>query len=277
MHMLFDFLVNQHLFLALARKDKTPMVQAMHLPPPIPDNGQWAHFLRNHDELDLGRLTDGQREAVYDAFAPEEGVRLYGRGIRRRLAPMLDGDPDRLRLVHSLLFTLPGTPVLRYGEEIDMGEDLSLPERNAVRATMQWSDDHDGGFSPAPPEMLPRPAIRDGEYGYETLSVEAQAGDPDSLLEWMKRAVRVRKACPELAHGEAVLLETDQPDVFAHACVLDGSAVAAIHNLADEERTVTVDVSGLDGDRAMAVLDERQAIEIEKGRVTLKLVRYGRR
>ena len=274
MHMLFNFLVNQHLFLALAREDRTPLVKALHMTPPIPADGQWAHFLRNHDELDLARLTDVQRGTVFDAFAPDEDMRLYERGIRRRLAPMLGGDPDRLRMVHSLLFTLPGTPVLRYGEEIGMGEDLSLEERNAVRTVMQWSNEENAGFSEAPAGELPRPAVSEGPFGYEGVNVEAQARDPDSLLSWMERAIRARKRNPEVGRGEFHVLETDHPSVFGHACTLETGTFLAIHNLSGKAVKCRVDLSGLEGETLVDQLlaPDAQPLEPE---LEVDLDRYG--
>ena len=274
MHMLFNFLVNQHLFLALAREDRTPLVKSLHMTPPIPADCQWAHFLRNHDELDLGRLTAVQREAIFDAFAPDEDMRLYGRGIRRRLAPMLQGDPDRLRLAHSLLLTLPGTTVLRYGDEIGMGDDLSLDERDAVRTTMQWSDAPNGGFSGASADALQRPTIDSGPYSYESVNVEAQTRDPESLLTWVERAIRARKENPEIGRGEMEILETDSSSVFAHACMLDGREFVAIHNLSGKDVTCRVDLSGTDGEELVNQLDmaERRPFEDQ---LEIELPRYG--
>ena len=244
MHMLFHFMLNQHLFLALARQRRDPLVQGLTLNPPIPDDGQWAVFLRNHDELDLG------------------------------LAPMLGGDQDRIRMASSLMLTLPGTPVIRYGQEIGMGDDLSLPERAAVRTSMQWSDGRNGGFSPADPDELPRPALEGGPYGYEAVKVQAQTRDPDSLLNWWERAIRIRKESPEFGHGELTVLETSDPAVFAHACRTGEGTVLAAHNLADRDVTVRVDVSGLEGERLMELLGERDRRPLEP-EVELELGRYG--
>jgi maltose alpha-D-glucosyltransferase/alpha-amylase len=144
MHMMFNFFVNQHAFYALASGDAGPLAKAIRATQPIPAYNQWASFLRNHDEVDLGRLTKKQRDLVYEKFGPEKHMQLYDRGIRRRLAPMLSGRPQ-LELAYSLMFSLPGTPVLRYGDEIGMGDDLKLPERNSVRTPMQWSEETAGG------------------------------------------------------------------------------------------------------------------------------------
>ena len=142
MHMMFNFQVNQHLFFALASADARPLVEAMEATKSRPATAQWGTFLRNHDELDLGRLEEGQRQQVFAAFGPDPKMQLYDRGIRRRLAPMLGGDRKRLELAYSLLFTLPGTPVIRYGDELGMGDNLDLPERNCARTPMQWSDEN---------------------------------------------------------------------------------------------------------------------------------------
>ncbi|HYC01645.1 MAG TPA: alpha-amylase family protein [Azospirillaceae bacterium] len=240
LHMMFNFWLNQRLFLAFVRHQAGPVAEALGDLPELPSIGQWANFLRNHDELDLGRLSDAEREEVFAAMAPEEEMRAYGRGIRRRLAPMLGNDRRRLELAYSLMFSLPGTPVIWYGEEIGMGEDLSLDERNAVRTPMQWSDDPNGGFSPAPPDRLVRPVLTGGEYGYERVNVEAQQRDPGSLLNWFERVARARRECPEFGRGAWRVLETGDPAVLALRCDWDGKAVLALHNFAAEERTATL-------------------------------------
>src|SRR5436190_20363861 len=201
MHMMFNFHVNQHLFYAMASADSRPLANALTDTKPRPATAQWGLFLRNHDELDLGRLTKAQQNAVFKAFGPDKCMQLYDRGIRRRLAPMLDGDRRRLELAYSLMFTLPGTPVIRYGEEIGMGDDLSLPERDAIRTPMQWSAGENGGFSTAPRRALVRPPIDTGPFGYEQVNVFDQQRDANSLLSWMERAVRTLRECPEFGNG----------------------------------------------------------------------------
>lgn len=269
-HMLFGFLRNQYLFLSLARKDAEPLVRCLTKLPGHPVSGQWANFLRNHDELDLGRLSTSEREDVYAAFAPEEGMRAYGRGIRRRLAPMLQGDQRRQELAYSLLFSLPGTPMLRAGDEIGMGEDLSLPERTSVRTPMQWSQEKNGGFSNASPEKLIRPVISGGDYGYEQVNVAAQQHAPDSLLSWVQRLIRVRKECPEIGRGESKTLEASEPSVFMHRCEWNGGAVLLMHNLADKPAAARVDskeqesecLIDLLGDESGACIERAQKIDI---------------
>ena len=177
MHMMFNFQVNQNLFAALASADTRPLIKAMKATKPRPATAQWGAFLRNHDELDLGRLSNQQREQVFAAFAPTPDMQLYNRGIRRRLAPMLDDDRRRLELAYSLLFTLPGTPVIRYGDELGMGDDLKLPERNCARTPMQWSNEPHGGFTQSDKPHVP--VISGGPYGYEHINAAIQRRHPE--------------------------------------------------------------------------------------------------
>ena len=199
-------------------------------------------FIRNHDELDLERLEDNEREEVYKAFAPDENMRIYGRGIRRRLAPMLSNNRKWIELAYSLLFSLPGTPVLRYGDEIGMGEDLSLPERNSVRTTMQWSTERHGGFSASQQEKIPVPVIKEGELRYDKVNVHDQMRSGNSLLNWMERAISVRKECAEFGWGNYELLDTGNPAVLAHGCFWKNGFAIAVHNLSDKECSVTLKV-----------------------------------
>lgn len=240
MHLLFNFLLNQYMFLALARKDANTLRDGLKTLPKIPEICQWLNFVRHHDELTLDRINESEQQEIFAAFAPEENMQLYGHGIRRRLAPMMGGNRCQIELVYSLLFTLPGIPLVRYGEEIGMGDDLSLEDRNSVRTVMQWSDEKNGGFSKAEPDQLTRPTIKGGEYGYEKVNVSSQQRDPNSLINWMERAIRVRKQCPEFGWGEWTILETDEPAVFAHCCEWQGKTVIALHNLADKPCRVSL-------------------------------------
>ena len=230
--MMFNFQVNQRLFQSLATGDATPLGRALEATRRRPPTAQWAHFLRNNDELDLGRLPATARRQVFDAFGAEPSMQLYRRGIRRRLSPMLNGDRRRLELAYSLLFTLPGTPVLRYGDELGMGDDLSLPERNAIRTPMQWDDEANGGFSAAPRPILP--AIADGPWSYHQINVAAQRRDPGSLLNWTERIIRMRKECPEIGWGHFDVIPVTPRGVLVLRYQWRDNALVAVHNLAPE-------------------------------------------
>jgi maltose alpha-D-glucosyltransferase/alpha-amylase len=239
LHMLYNFLLNNYLFLALAQRQSAPIQRALRLLPPIPQSCQWVNFLRNFDELDLERLTEEERAGVYEAFAPDPAMKIFDRGIRRRLAPMLK-DPRRIRTAYSLLFSLPGAPLFMYGDEIGMGDDLSSPGRDAVRTAMQWSSDSNAGFSTASAKSLTAPVIAKGSYGYLKINVADQSSDSESLLAWMKRLIRLRRQCPEWGAGACSLVDTDEPAVFAHRAEWQGSMLLALHNLADKPCTVRV-------------------------------------
>ena len=240
--MIFAFLLNQAIMLALARQDASPIVSTLHDLPALPRHAQWATFLRNHDEVDLGRLTPQERQEVFNAFGPDPEMQLYSRGIRRRLAPMLGGDRRRLELAYSLQFTMPGTPVIRYGDEIGMGENLDLPEREAIRTPMQWDDTPNAGFSRADPSQLPVPVIDSGPFGYQRVNVTDQRRDPNSLLAWFERILHTLRECEEIGVGEHVILDAGPPHVLVHRATADSGAMLFLHNLADRPCQVKVGV-----------------------------------
>jgi maltose alpha-D-glucosyltransferase/alpha-amylase len=275
MHMILNFQVNQAMFYAFASGDCRPLAKALMATRKRPAIGQWGIFLRTHDELDLGRLSDEQRQAVFHIFAPDEGMRLYGRGIRRRLAPMLGGDRRRIELAYSLLFTLPGTPVLRYGDEIGMGDDLSLPERQGVRTPMQWTADHHGGFSTADTTVLP--AVRDGPFGYQHVNVADQRRDLGSLLNCTERFIRTRKECMEFGWGEYQVLRTGSPHVLAVLATWRKNAVVAVHNFADEACEVAVAIPGAEHTPLTDLLLPEHCAPDNRGRHVLVLEPYGYR
>jgi len=226
-HMMFNFFVNQHLFYALATHDVGPLAKALEATREIPPTAQWAHFLRNHDELDLGRLTDEQRERVFARFAPDERMRLYGRGIRRRLAPML-GDREHEELAYSVLLSLPGAPVIRFGDELRMGDNLELEQREAVRTPMQWAGEPHGGFTAAEKPVMP--VIEQGVWSYEHVNVEEQRRDPGSFLSWMARMIHLRKECPEIGLGRWTLLDAGAENVLGLRFDWQGRSVVTLHN-----------------------------------------------
>jgi maltose alpha-D-glucosyltransferase / alpha-amylase len=240
LQMLFAFRLNQAVMLALARQEAGPIGRTLDELPDLSRHGQWATFLRNHDEVDLGRLTPEERQDVFAAFGPDPDMQLYHRGIRRRLAPMLDGDRRRLEMAYSLQFTMPGTPVIRYGDEIGMGENLALPERGAIRTPMQWDDTRNAGFSGADPSRLPVPVIDTGPYGYQQVNVTDQRRDPHSLLVWFERILHTLRECEEIGAGEHEILKVGPPHVLVHRATGDRGAVLFLHNLADRPCQVRV-------------------------------------
>jgi trehalose synthase len=243
LHMVLDFLGNQALFLALARGDAATLAGALRSMPELPEDASLGRFVRNHDELTLDKLSDSEREEVFARFGPDPAMQLYGRGLRRRLPTMLDGDQRAIRMVYSLAFSLPGTPVLFFGEEIGMGENLDVEGRMAVRTPMQWSAERHGGFSTVEdPARLRRP-LPSGPFGAEHVNVAAQRRDPGSLLSWFERLLRRRRECPELGFGTLELLETGEASVFAHRCDWEGATIVAVHELAGREVEVALPVS----------------------------------
>ena len=238
-HMLFDFMLNGRLMLALARGNPEVIIDALRDTPQLPVGGQWATFLRNHDEVDLSRLTAEQRNEVFAEFGPDESMQLYGRGIRRRLAPMLGGDRRRIELAYALQFSLRGTPVLRYGEEIGMGDDLTQDGRNAIRTPMQWSLDANGGFSSAPADQLVRPVISGGDYGFEKVNVTRQRQSPHSLLSWFERMIRTLREAPEVGSGSCTHVDVPAPTgLLVHRADDATGTMLFLHNLSPEDGVV---------------------------------------
>lgn len=272
MHMMFNFQVNQNLFYALASADTKPLAKAMQKTQERPASGQWGMFLRNHDELDLGRLTKSQRQKVFDAFGPNKEDQLYDRGIRRRLAPMLNGDRRRIELAYSLMFTLPGTPVLRYGDELGMGDDLSLPERNCCRTPMQWSTEPHGGFTKSEKPILP--VISGGPYGFEHLNAADQRRDIDSMLNWTERIIRMRKEVPEVGWGPFEVLDVGNDAVLAVRYDWRNNSVLFLHNFAHDPCEVEFS-AGLKDERGNLLVnllgpDHSRAAENGKHKVCLE-------
>jgi maltose alpha-D-glucosyltransferase/alpha-amylase len=274
LHMMFNFWVNQHLFYALASGEARPLAQALRATRRLPATAQWGQFLRNHDELDLGRLQEKQRAAVFEEFGPEARMQLYGRGLRRRLAPML-GDRLRLNLAYSLMFSLPGTPVLYYGEEIGMGENLRLRGRTAVRTPMQWSGDPNAGFSTA--DDLVNPVVQGGPYGYESLNAEAQQRDSDSLLRWMIRLIRLRTECPEIGWGEWRVVPTRSAHVLALFYRWRGNRLVCIHNFDAHPTDVRLDLGEDGGDPLASLIDDDMVAAGGRGAYRVSLPAYGYR
>jgi trehalose synthase len=273
--MQFDFIGMQKLYLSMARQDARPLAQALLDRPSVSPDCQWATFVRNHDELTLDKLSDDERQEVFDAFGPEPEMQVYGRGLTRRLPPMLDGDPRRVRMAYSLLYSLPGTPVLFYGEEIGMGENLAADGRMAVRTPMQWTAGKNGGFSTARPLRLPGPVV-EGGFSPEHVNVEAQRRDPDSLLAFVTLLVQRYRECPELGWGAFEVVDQPHASVLAHRCTWDEATLVALHNLGPEPLTVPIELAGEDEGTVLAdLLCDGEAVLDAKGRVEMALEGYG--
>ena len=276
--MQFDFIGMQNLYLSMARQDARPLARALRQRPAISGGSQWATFVRNHDELTLDKLSDSERDEVFAAFGPDPEMQLYGRGLRRRLPSMLDGDPRRIRMVYSLLFSLPGTPVLFYGEEIGMAENLDIPGRLAVRTPMQWTDQRNGGFSNAAPSRLRRP-LTGGAFGPEHVNVAAQRGDPDSLHAFIALLVKRYRESPELGWADFSVLDQPHRHVLAHECRWDDRRLVAVHNLSPASCTVSLTLEDCDTDHHLVdLLQDADAHQIDdRGRVELAMEGYGHR
>lgn len=229
-HMGFHFPVMPRLFMALKQGEATPIVEIMRRTPPIPENCQWCIFLRNHDELTLEMVTEKERQYMWQEYAPEFRMRL-NLGIRRRLAPLLDGDRRKLELLNSILFTLPGTPIIYYGDEIGMGDNIWLEDRNGVRTPMQWTDGPNAGFSEAPAKELYAPVVDDPVYGYQRVNVAAQRQGPDSLFHFFRRMIATRQEHPCFGRGSFELVETGQSAVLAYRRAYQEEQVLVLHNL----------------------------------------------
>lgn len=277
MHMMFNFQVNQNLFYALATSDAEPLVKALKVSRGRPATAQWGIFLRNHDELDLGRLTKEQRRGVFEAFGPEPGMQLYDRGIRRRLASMLESDRRRIELAYSLMFTLPGTPVVYYGDELGMGDDLLLPERKSVRTPMQWSTEPNGGFSKSEKPILP--VISGGPFGYEHVNAAQQHRDPNSLLNWIERIIKMRKEVPEVGWGDFEIIQTHDRSVLAIRYDWRNNSVLFVHNLGSKPREVSISagVAGDAGQLLVNLLSEDHSRADAGGKHCLLMDAYGYR
>ncbi|WP_420149191.1 alpha-amylase family protein [Spirosoma sp.] len=272
MQTMFNFFANQHLFYALATSETKLLRKALDDTKNIPPTAQWAHFLRNHDEIDLGRLSDTERSKVYEKFGPEPNMQLYNRGIRRRLAPML-GDRRLIDLSYSVLFSLPGMPVIRYGEEIGMGDDLNLKERLSVRTPMQWADAPNAGFSTTAKTV--RPIISQGPYSYTKVNVATQRSDSASLLNHVSRLARLRKQCPEIGWGKWELLDSGSEHVLAIRYNWQGRSLMMIHNFSPNPQQCQLTTDVKVGRKLVNLSDKSQKVLSPEGNYSGQLTGYG--
>src|SRR5918995_6163886 len=252
-HMAFHFPVMPRMYMALAREDRFPITDIMRQTPQIPEACQWAIFLRNHDELTLEMVTDSERDYLWQTYATDRRARL-NLGIRRRLAPLLERDRRRIELMNCLLFSMPGAPVIYYGDELGMGDNIRLGDRDGVRTPMQWSPDRNGGFSRADPAALALPTIMDALYGYEIINAEAQTRDVHSLLHWMRRTLAIRRMHGAFGRGSLRFLYPKNRKVLAYLRELDGEVILCVANVSRTPQAVELDLSEFNG-RLPAQLD----------------------
>jgi maltose alpha-D-glucosyltransferase/alpha-amylase len=240
-HMAFHFPVMPRMFMSVQLEDRKPIMDILQQTPAIPDQCQWCLFLRNHDELTLEMVTDIERDYMYDTYAGDKAMRL-NLGIRRRLAPLLDNDRRRIELMNGMLMSLPGTPIIYYGDEIGMGDNIHLGDRNGVRTPMQWDGGWDAGFSTADPENLYSPLILNPVYGYQAVNVYSQKRSSHSLLAWMKRLIRARKSTQVFGRGSIEFLHPGNHRVLAYVRQLNNETVLVVNNLSSSAQAVELDL-----------------------------------
>jgi len=245
-HMSFHFPIMPRMFMALRLEDRKPLIDIIERTPSIPDSCQWAIFLRNHDELTLEMVNDVERQYMWDEYAKDPRARI-NLGIRRRLAPLMEGDRRRVQLMSGLLMALPGSPIVYYGDEIGMGDNVYLGDRNGVRTPMQWNSGINAGFSTADPERLWLPLVSNALYGYQAVNVESQQRNPTSLLNWMRRLIAVRRQSRVFGRGSIEFLKPDNHRVLAFTRTLGRETVLAVNNLSGTAQAVELDLSALAG------------------------------
>lgn len=254
-HMAFHFPLMPRMFMAMRQETRTPIVEIMQSTPSIPDGCQWAIFLRNHDELTLEMVTDAERDYMYFEYARDPRMKINV-GIRRRLAPLLDNGRRQIEMMNSLLLSMPGTPVIYYGDEIGMGDNIHLPDRNGVRTPMQWSIDRNGGFSRADWERLYSPLIMDPVYGFQGVNVEGQMRIPTSLLNWMRRIIAVRKRYKAFSRGTLEFLHPDNLKVLAYLRAFEQELILCVVNLSRYVQCCELDLSTHNGYRPVELIGE---------------------
>ncbi|MBI3048494.1 MAG: maltose alpha-D-glucosyltransferase [Acidobacteria bacterium] len=273
-HMAFHFPLMPRMFMALRQEERHPIVEIMNQTPEIPPNCQWAIFLRNHDELTLEMVTDEERDYMYAQYAADPEMRLNV-GIRRRLAPLMENSRRGIELMNSLLFSMPGTPIIYYGDEIGMGDNVYLGDRNGVRTPMQWSSDRNAGFSRADPARLYAPVIMDPVYGYEAINVEAQERSPFSLLHWMKRMIALRKQHPVFGRGTLQFIQTANRKVFVYARRYEQDIVLCVANLARTVQPAEIPLGEFAGLTPVEMLGQTEFPRIGEHPYFLTLAPYG--
>jgi maltose alpha-D-glucosyltransferase/alpha-amylase len=273
-HMAFHFPLMPRIFMAVRQGIRKPIVEIIERTPAIPENTQWCMFLRNHDELTLEMVTDEERDYMYREYAADPRMRI-NLGIRRRLAPLMENDRRKIELLNSILFTMPGSPIIYYGDEIGMGDNVWLGDRDGVRTPMQWSPDRNAGFSRAQPERLYLPAISDAVYGFQSVNVEAQEHSPNSLLNWTKRLIRVRKQHRAFGRGSIKFLEPANPHVLAYLREYQGDVILVVNNLSASAQAVQLDLAGYAGFTPVELLGETAFPLVDETPYAITLGPYG--
>jgi len=273
-HMAFHFPLMPRMYMAIAQEDRHPIVEIMQQTPDIPANAQWAIFLRNHDELTLEMVTSKERDYMYQMFAADPRARL-NLGIRRRLAPLLENDPERIKLMNSLLLSMPGSPIIYYGDEIGMGDNFYIGDRNGVRTPMQWSPDRNAGFSRADPQRLYLPPIMDSVYGYEAVNVEAQTRDRASLLNWMKRMLQIRQTSQAFGRGTLQFVRPGNRKVLVYVRQFGDDTILCVANLARSAQPVEINLAAHKGTVPIELLGQTPFPPIGELPYLLTLAGYG--
>ncbi|MBI2393337.1 MAG: maltose alpha-D-glucosyltransferase [Deltaproteobacteria bacterium] len=273
-HMAFHFPLMPRMFMALRREERKPIAEILGQTPPIPEECQWGIFLRNHDELTLEMVTDEERDYMYKMYARDPRMRVNV-GIRRRLAPLMDNDRRQIELLKAMLMSMPGTPIIYYGDEIGMGDNIYLGDRNGVRTPMQWSPDRNAGFSKADPQRLYFPVNQDPVYGFMAVNVEAQQRSPYSLLNFMKRLIDVRKKYPVFGRGTMELLHPTNKAVFAYVREWERRHVLCVNNLSSRAQMVELDLIRFAGVTPVEMLGEEPFREVSSEPYVLTLPPYG--
>jgi maltose alpha-D-glucosyltransferase/alpha-amylase len=270
-HMGFHFPIMPRIYMALKKGRRDDMVEILRRTPPIPENCQWCTFLRNHDELTLEMVTEEERQWMWEQYAPDPRMRL-NLGIRRRLAPLLDNDRRKIELTYSLLFTLPGSPILYYGDEIGMGDNIWLFDRNGVRTPMQWNRDRNAGFSDAPADSLYAPVIDDEAYRAENVNVQSQREDSHSLWNTIRHMIAMRKEHPAFGRGDFEWVDLANESIAGFQRAYEGQSILAVHNLNDSEQRVNLGMKG----RTISLRDllSQEVYASNDGEVELRLAPY---
>ncbi len=273
-HMAFNFPLMPRLFMAVKREDCRPVKEIMKMLPTIPESCQWAMFLRNHDELTLEMCTDEERDYMYWAYSQDRQM-ILNKGIRRRLAPLMENDTRKIELLHAILFTLPGSPVIYYGDEIGMGDNVYLGDRNGVRTPMQWNDNKNAGFSGSKPSQLYAPVIVDPEYNYSAVNVESQKNNPNSLLNRIKRFIRIRRSCGVFGLGTQEFLECGNPSLLAYTISYGGDTYLCAFNLSARSQCFHLDLSMYEGRVPLEVIGDTPFPVVTRSPYTLTPNPYG--